>query len=270
VTALEVDEAWELLNVAVSAGLLRPATVKLPVASATWDEDHVSFAGVTSAEAWRRELPPVAAPGRTLNAATSVSLPDARLAGAIVETTSLKISELLFKRPWGTFRLDVGRLSFQGGDIRISAQTDTLLPYWNDRELLRVARDALGRARLTDEELLALVVSASDGNVRLSGNVRTPQAREAAVQAVTLALAPVGVIAAITDDLGLESTLSQALFRSGAARGAAVHPRSRLGHVTLYGWVRSAAVAAEAERVVLAVPAVRSVRSGLELDQARA
>jgi osmotically-inducible protein OsmY len=266
VTGFEVEETWEVLNVVVTAGLFKQATVKLPLASATWAEDHVAFSEVTSAQAFRRELPPVAAPARPITSETPVSLPGARVAGAIVEYSTRKAIEMLFTRPGGRFRLGVRQLTLQGGDIRFTAQTETLLPYYGDAELGRIAREALARApRLTDEERLSLAVAVAGDAVELTGNVFTAPSRDAAVQAVAQALAPATVSVAVYDDLGLETALGHALFVTGVVRAAPVHPRARLGHVTLYGRAKSPGAAAEAERVAAALPGVVSVQSRLEI-----
>jgi osmotically-inducible protein OsmY len=140
------------------------------------------------------------------------------------------------------------------------------LPYRSDAELLGLARGALARApRLTAEERLTLAVTASGDSVRLSGNVLTSHSRETVVQAATQALMPTPVRTEITDDLSLEFRVSRALFQAGVTRSAMVHPRSRLGHLTLYGLAASASAAAEAQRIAAQVPGVRSVQSRLDI-----
>jgi osmotically-inducible protein OsmY len=266
ITGLEVDESWEIINLFVTAGLFRARTVKLPMTSATWDAEHVAFPEVTASQAFNRELPPVAAPARPVNAETAVSLPETQLAGGIVERVSNRAVEVLFTRPAGMFRLPADEVSFQGTDIRITAQTDTLMPYRSDNELLRLAREGLARAqRLTSEERRAITIVTSDKEVTLAGNVLTAHSREFAVQAVTVAVAPAPVRDVIADDLGLEFEVGRALQRTGVSRGATVHPRARLGNVTLYGFATTAAAATEAERVASLVPGVRSVESRVEV-----
>src|SRR5205807_707774 len=77
---MDVDEAWEVLNISVRRGLLRKRTVKLPLNAATgWSTDYVAFDGITSEAAFAREVPPAAAPARPMSLETPVAMPGARL-----------------------------------------------------------------------------------------------------------------------------------------------------------------------------------------------
>jgi hypothetical protein len=262
---MEVDEAWEVLNLSVTSGYFKPATVRLPLVGAAWDEDHVVYDEVTSGAAFKRQVPPVAAASRPVNARTAVWIPGARLAGAVVDVSSRRASELLFSRRGGMFRLSTGQIAFQGMEMRMTAQTDTLVPYRSEGELLAAAREALAATRqLTGEERLAVTMAVNEHRLEMSGNVLTPRSRQTLVQAVAHAVSPMPLSESITDDLTLESTVARALQRSGIARSASLHPRSRLGVVTLYGSA-SLGAAAEAERVTTRVPGVRQVDNRIEI-----
>jgi osmotically-inducible protein OsmY len=264
VVGVEVDESWEVVNVFISAGLIKPRIIKLPMESAEWEGSHVAFPEITSGQALRREVPPVAAPARPLTGETPVALPDARLAGLIVEHASGRVQEILFSRAGSLYRLGSGQIIFQGSEIRIAAQTDTLIPYKTPRELIDTAREALARRReLTGEERRGIAVSVVDDEVLLSGNVLTPRSRTIVTQAVAAAVAPTPVRESLSDDLSLELAVSRALVRAGRAEG--VHPRSRLGVITLYGHAHSDAAAAEAARAATPVTGVRSVQSRIDV-----
>src|SRR3989304_7780430 len=83
--AREVDDEWAVLNVLVKRGVIRAQTVKLPFSAATdWSGEAVSF-DCTSGQAFRREVPPVGAPARTLWAKTVLSAPGVRLGGGLLD-----------------------------------------------------------------------------------------------------------------------------------------------------------------------------------------
>jgi hypothetical protein len=271
VTGIEVDENWEVVNVLVSTGIFKPKTVKLPMTTAAWDSEHLAFAEVRSTQAFNREVPPVAVAARVLTADVRVSIPEARPAGAITDQASRKVAELIFAKPGGMFRLATGQLIFQGNEIHIAAQTDTLTAYLKDRELLGAAREALASVQeLTASERRAIELSAGADMLEVSGNVLTSRSRAAALQAVAHAVAPTAVKDAIVDDLSLEFAVSRSLLQSGIARNAIIHPRARLGEITLYGHTDSPTAAEEAVRVASRVPGVRSVINRLDIPRRQA
>src|SRR3990172_6692546 len=123
--AFEIDEGWRVLNVVVSRGLFRPVEVRLPFSIATaWDDSALSL-DCTSDQAFGRELPPVAAPALPLSARTPVSAAEVRLAGALVERESRRVSRLLLTAGLltrDTRAVDVREVTLVGGRVRLAAQ----------------------------------------------------------------------------------------------------------------------------------------------------
>src|SRR3990170_4552406 len=126
--AFEIDEGWLVLNVVVSRGLFRPVEVRLPFSIAdAWDDGALSL-DCTSDQAFGRELPPVAAPAMPLSARTPVAAADVRLAGALVERESRRVSRLLLAAGLltrDTRIVDVTGVALEGGVVHLAAQLDT-------------------------------------------------------------------------------------------------------------------------------------------------
>jgi osmotically-inducible protein OsmY len=267
-TAFEIDEDWLVLNLVVSRGLFRPAEVRLPFAiAAAWDDDALSL-DCTSDQAFGRELPPVAAPPMPISARTPVTAPGVRLAGALVDRESRRVSRLLLAgglRGRDTRAVDVREVTLERGAVRPSAQLDALPVYRPDSELLQAVRDAIAtHPHLTSDDRRAVSVDVTDGAVRLSGNVRTPQAEAAAREAAASVPGVSEVRSAVVDDRALETAVGRALEAAGMSRHGRLYVRAALGEVTLEGYISAAGPARDIVKAAAAVPGVVSVVDRME------
>lgn len=261
--SIEVDEEWEVLNLAVRRGMLRWATsIKLPFSAVPdWSDERVSF-DCTSRQAFAREVPPVAAPARPLSADAATSMPDARLSGLLVEPTTRRASEVIIRLPGGLKgRLPVRDVSFEGKMLRIAAQAESLAPYLKDEELSLRATQMLD-ATLAGDERRSVSADVHSGVVTLNGNVRTKQTREWLADLVETLEGATARHSEVVDDMELELRTGQALARSGLSRNAGIYARSALGEVTLFGY--APATVDEIVRVASRVPGVRRVKSRIE------
>jgi len=269
-TSLDIDEDWEVLNATVTRRfLLWRSAAKLPFAlAAEWSDDFVAF-DCTSVQAFRHDMPPVAAPARPVSAATPVSAPGAKFAGALVSRTDRRARELLIahgivgqKR-----RVPVGQVTFEGKTLTPAVQAEKLPPYVDDSTLHRHVRRALAADRLlTPDDRHAMAVDISAGAVILTGNVRN---RSAAERAALVARAVEGVVDVrddLVDDPQLEQAVGAALDRAGLQRVAAVYARSNLGDVTLFGEAHSPAAVDEIIRAVSQLKGVGKVESRLQVQ----
>jgi len=158
---------------------------------------------------------------------------------------------------------------FEGQVLHPGVQPDALIPYYQDEELQRLVRRALAAAKgLTPGEISYIAAEATDGGVRLSGNVRTKNSREAARQAVSAALGLAVDVSRLADDIELESEIALALERAGLTRKAEVFVRCTLGEAVIFGRAPSQAVAGEVARATAHVPGVRSVSNRLVIAPA--
>ncbi len=269
VAALDVNEEWEVLNVTIKRGFLRASSVKLPLSAASgWSDGEMAFDGFTSAQAFSREVPPVAAPARTLSQETPLSLAGARLAGLLVDRIGRKATDVLIRQGVASdreSRVGVAEISFEGKTMHVAVQTERLPVYRSDDELRELARQALAKDRnLMADELRALSVDVSNGRVSLAGNARTKQAKESARRAALEVIGPM-LKDDVVDDVQLEMDIGLALDRAGLQRAAQVYARSSLGQVTLFGYAPSSRALDEILRVVSRVPAVRRAQSRIEV-----
>ncbi|HLA17735.1 MAG TPA: BON domain-containing protein [Dehalococcoidia bacterium] len=267
--AFEIDEDWLVLNVVISRGLLRPVEVRLPFSIAdAWDEAALSL-DCTSDQAFGRELPPVAAPAMPLSAHTPVSPAEARLAGALVERSSRRVSRLLLSGGLLTREMravDAAAVTLEKGVVRLAAQMDTLPLYRPDPELLQALRDAIAvHPHLTADDRRALTLDVADGVAYLSGNVRSPQAEASVRQAAASVPGVREVRSAVVDDRTLETAVGRALEAAGMFRHGRLYVRAALGEVTLEGYISSAGPAADIVKAVAAVPGVRSAVDRMEV-----
>lgn len=269
-TAFEVSEDWEVLNVTVTRMRLgRPSSVRLPFsAAAGWSHERIAFA-CSSDQAFGRQIPPVAAPARPLSASTPVALTGASLSGAVVETGRRTVAALLLRLGREERRLRPQDAAFDGKLLRVAVQPETLAIWVSDEELVRRVMAALGDRRvLSPEDRRSLSVKASDGVVRLEGNVPT---RDAARRAQMAAAAVPGVLRVdngIVDDATLEIELGRILDAAGLQRAARLTVRSAWGEVTLLGYASSPKIVEEAMRTIAAQPGVRAVSSLVQTGQA--
>lgn len=266
VTGFEIDEAWEILNILVTDGLIRSTTVKLPLDKATWTADQVSFPEATSTQAFAREVQPVAAPARPVTARTPLSMPGTRLAGALVDSRSRIAPELLVARGGRIHRVPVDQISFSGKDMVLSIRGDALDAFHDDESIEAALTLAIARTRaIPADEGREIELSVRSGRIVLSGNVRTKQAAEAVKAAAANVAGATSVSVQIVDDVELEFAIARALYNAGIARDAGIHPRSALGDITLFGFAASAGVAAEAVRCAARVSGVRAVHDRIEI-----
>lgn len=267
-TSIEVDEDWRVLNVGVSrGGLRRQTSVRLPFSAAVaWSGARVAFA-CRSAQAFARELPPVAAPARPLSVSTPVSVAGATLVGLLVEPTHRAATDILLRIGREERRAHLQDLRWEGKTLGLTVQPEALPLYVADEELVRRVLAALSdRHLLAPEDRRTVVAEASGGVVQLTGNVRTKAAARRAAAAAATVPGVVRVENAIVDDASLEVTAGRALDAAGLQRTAQIFVRSAWGEVTLLGRAPTVAIAEEAVRVVRDLPGVRTVRSCVQID----
>lgn len=271
VSSIEVDEGWEALNVSVRYGFLRPRSVRLPLAAATaWDDAFLAFDETTSSSAFAREITPIAAPSRPLSTDTPIA-GGGRLVGLLVDPATRRAKEVLFQRGGRVFRVPTGGVTFEGKVLHPGVQPDALVPYYQEEELQQRVRRALAEASgLTPGEASYISAEPTDGGVRLTGNVRTRNSREAARRAVSAALGVPVDVSSLTDDVELESEIGLALEGAGLTHRADVFVRSTLGEAIIFGRAPSQAVADEVARATARVPGVRSVSNRMTIAPAEA
>lgn len=267
VTAIEITDDWEAVNVVVEGGILFwRSSIRMPLSAASgWADDHVAFA-CTSRQAFRHEIPPVAVPARPIDDDTPVSAPSIHVAGALVDSGDRKVREMILSRGVsGLLRITIGEVTFEGKTLAIAAQPQTLPRYRSDGEIIedihRVIHEDSG---LTGDDKRGLHFSVESGAVTLTGNTRI---RKACERAVSLAAQVGGVVSVkdeAYDDLTLETAIGLALDKAGVSRHSEVYARASLGEVRLYGTVPSAAAADDAIRATGSVPGVRQVISHLK------
>lgn len=265
VTSLDIDEAWEVLNVTVTRGLFKRVSVRLPFSTVrAWSWAGCAF-NCTSAQAYAREIPPIAAPARPVSPDTPVALPGVTLAGLIVGVTTRQATELIFKLGAGYRRAPVAGARFDGKTLHPGLAVDAMAVYKTDVDIEDAVSAAIVRNKaLMPDELRHLDVRSSGGIVTLSGNVRTSAAKQRAAAAASVP----GVIAVqndIVDDMDLEVATGRALASAGLQRTGEVYARSILGSVTVFGTVLSERVAEDIVRTLARVPGVRTVTSRIEV-----
>ncbi|HET9477338.1 MAG TPA: BON domain-containing protein [Dehalococcoidia bacterium] len=266
VASIEISEDWEVYNVAIRQGIFRARTVRLPLEAATeWGDECVAFGQATSNAAFGREVPPVAAPSRPVSEETPIA-GGGTLAGLLVSRATRRAGEVLIERGGRVYRVPVEGISFQGKTMYAGVPSDPMVPYFGEDELRERAKAALASVtEISSGELQSMEIDPAGAGVRLTGNVRTRQSREAALRAVWAALGiPVSVRGLITD-IEVETELGLAFDRSGLTRDAEIFPRSILGQVVLRGRARTAGAAQEVARATAKVAGVRSVVNRMEV-----
>ncbi len=268
--AMDVDTNWEVLNVVIQRGVLRwSSEVKLPLSAATgWADDHITF-DCTSRQAFGREIPPIAALAPRLSKATTVNLPRAVLSGLMVAVASRRASEIIVLQGPGLrkqTRIAVGSVIIQGDSLRITASSEDLPPYRTDSELAASVLSALSLdGSLGADDRRVLSVEAVNGTVRLSGNVRTGDTKKRIERIARSVPGAESVESRLVDDPDLELGIGRALDQSGLLNGANIYVRSRLGEVTISGYVRASRTEFEIVRVISAMAGPCRVKSVLEL-----
>ncbi len=273
ISALEITEDWEAVNVVVESGfLLWHSSVRLPLSAASdWSDDSVTFA-CTSRQAFGHEVPPVAVPSRPIGSDTPISAPSVTIAGALIDQAERKVQEIILSRGVaGHRRISVSDVTFKGKTLALAVQPQTLRRYRPDEEIRRsIHRQIRDDSGLTADDKRGLHFAVEGGVVTMSGNARVENARERAIETVQ-AIGGVTIVNDTShDDLGLETMIGLALDRAGVGRHSEIYARSSLGNVQLYGYVPSAAARDDAVRAVAGVAGARDVTSRLEVQPAAA
>jgi osmotically-inducible protein OsmY len=272
VSALDVTEGWELLNLTISSGVLFfRQSVKLPASAVESFTEGAVYIAASSTKAFARELPPIAAPARPVSSQTPVSRGGMRFAGVILDSTDKRVTEVLISRGQATYRAPVSKLTFSGKTLMFTAAPEQLAEYRADTDILAGIRRAITEDEgLTPDDKRSVTVDVEGGVVTLGGNVRVKQTRE---RIDTIARGVSGVIAVrdeIIDDFALETAIGLALDRQALSHGANVYARSNLGQITLYGTAASPRQAEDIIRAVAKAPGVRQVKSLLAVRAAAA
>ena len=266
-TALEVDESWEVLNIAISQGILRwIQRVRLPFDLAgNWSETAVNLS-CTRTEAFSREIPPIAAPSRPISAETPLALAGSRLSGALVSPDSRKVTDLIIRLGKKLLRVPTTDITFEGKTLRLTVQPDTIPEHRSDRD---IAADVWSRLRndsvIMPDEFRGLEIETAGSIVTLNGNVRRKGTKEHAESLVAQVSGLTELRSQLKDDLQLEIDIAAQLHKAGIQRVSTVYARSSLGDVTLYGRSPAIQIIEDATRVSAAVAGVRSVHSRIEV-----
>ena len=272
ISAIEITEGWEAVNVVVENGFLFwRSSVRLPLSAVSdWTDDSVTFT-CTSRQAFGHEVPPVAVPSRPIASDTPVAPSDASIAGALIDQGDRQVQEIILSRRAGHVRIPVSDVVFEGRTLSLSAQPETLPRYRPDDEIGRSIHRAIRNDDgLTADEKRSLHFAVEGGVVTMSGNARVENARERAIEIVDAITGVTIVNDASHDDLGLETAVGLALDGAGVGRHSEIYARSSLGQLQLYGYVPSPAAKDDAVRVAAAVAGVRDVTSRLEVQPAAA
>jgi osmotically-inducible protein OsmY len=267
VSALDISEGWELLNLTISSGVLfLRQSVKLPASAVESFTEGAVYIAASSTKAFARELPPIAAPARPVSSQTPVSRSGMRFAGIILDTTDKRVTEALISRGQTTYRAPVSKLTFDGKTLMFTAALEQLPEYRADTDVLAGIRRAITEDEgLTPNDKRSVTVDVESGVVTLSGNVRVEQTRGRMDAIVRGVPGVIGVRDEIIDDFALETAIGLALDRQALSHGANVYARSNLGQVTLYGTAPSPRQAEDIIRAVAKAPGVRQVHNLLAL-----
>ncbi len=266
VSALDVTEDWEVLNLTVSSGVLFfRQSVKLPMSAVKSLAEEAVYIAASSTKAFARELPPIAAPARPVSAETPVSRGRTRFAGVILNTDGNRVTEVLVSRGLTTYRVPLSHLAFEGKTLTFTSTPDELPEFHTDTDMLARIRSAITEDEgLTPDDKRSVTVDVEGGAVTLGGNVRIKQTGERIHAIARRARGVIAVRNEIVDDFALESAIGMALDRNSAD----VQARSNLGQVTLYGTASSPRQAEDIIRAVEKVPGVRQVKSLLAVSAA--
>ena len=265
VSALDITEDWEVLNLTVSSGVLFfRQSVKLPMSAVKSLADGEVYVSANSIRAFAREIPPIAAPARPVSAETPVSRGGTRFAGFILNSADRRVTEVLVSRGLTTYRVPISQLAFEGKTLTFTSAPDELAEFHADSDVIARTRSAITEDQgLSPDDKRNVTVGVEGGVAMLGGNVRVRQTAERIAALVGGVPGVVTVRNAITDDFELEAAIGLALDRQGLGRDAEVYARSSMGEVTLYGSVSSLRQADDIVRAVAKVPGVRQVHNVL-------
>lgn len=269
--AFEIDDSLEVLNIVVSRGFLRwTESVKLPFTAAPrWSESLLELS-CTSAEAFAREVPPVAAPARPISKETPVALSDSSLLGAMINGPTRRVTALIVRVGSSRLRVPASDVSFEGKVMHVTAPPESLSEHRSDSEIAREAWRRLSRDKqIAPDEIQSIEVDSTGGSVVLKGNVRRKQTRERAAALVSAVPGITHLENRIADDLRIETDVGWALERAGVQRAASVYGRSSLGEIVLFGHAPSRQVVDDAIRVASAINGAREVTSRVQVGASR-
>lgn len=270
VTALDITEDWEALNLTISSGtFFSQQSVKVPMSAVKSLEGSAVYIAATSYNAFAREIPPIAAPARPVSSDTPLSSGGLRFAGALLSVDGqYHVAEVLVSRGFTTYRVPLNQVGFLGATLTFTTAPDELAEYQFDTDILeQIKRAIVDDRNLMPDDKRYVHAAVEGGDVTLTGNVQVRASRE---YLATLASQVPGVVSVdnrVMDDLDLESAIGAAILREGLAH-ARVYARSKLGEVTLYGTVASPRHAEDVERAIKRVPGVRVVKSQLTVNAA--
>jgi osmotically-inducible protein OsmY len=270
VSALDISEGWEVLNLTISSGVLFfQQSVKLPMSAVKSLTEGAVYISANSIQAFAREIPPIAAPARPVSAETPVSRGGTHFAGVILNTDGNRATEILVSRGLTTYRVPISQLAFEGKTLTFTSAPDELAEFHADSDILASIRSAITEdAGLTPDDKRSVTFDVESGAVTLGGNVRVEQTGERMDAIVRGVPGVVGVRDEIVDDFALETAIGLALDRPALSHDANVYARSDLGEVTLYGTASSPRQAEDINRAVAKVRGVRQVKSLLAVSAA--
>jgi osmotically-inducible protein OsmY len=263
VSALDVTEDWEVLNLTVSSGVLFfQRSVKLPMSAVKSLVDSEVYISANSIQAFAREIPPIVVPARPVSSETPVSRGGTRFTGVILNTADKRAAEALVSRGLTTYRVPVSQLSFEGKTLTFTSAPDELAEFHGDSDVLaRIGHAITEDEGLTPDDKRNVTVEVAGGVAIMGGNVRLDTTAERLEALVAGVPGVVSVRNTIIDDFELEAAIGLALDRQGLGRDAEVYARSSLGEVTLYGSVSAPRQADDIVRAVAKVPGVRQVQN---------
>lgn len=269
-SAFDLTEEWEVVNIVVSTGLLfGQSSVKLPFSTVKRFDSTGVYLDVVSFTAFAREVPPVAIPARPVSAKTPIGHPGAKVAGVLVRTSDHRASDVLIDSRGNIRRAPRELVTFDGPTLSLQQQLDTLPVYYDDDEIFERIQDEIRNDPvLPVDDKSTLVISVDRGNITIAGNVRARTTRDLGQAVVQRVPGVVSIRNQIADDLALETTIGLALARAGYTRTSEVTARSNLGRVTLWGYAPSLRAIDDIVREVARVPGVRRVESHVELRAA--
>lgn len=269
VTALDITEHWEVLNLTVSSGaFFSQQSVKLPMTAVkSVDESGVRISA-TSFKAFAREVPPVAAPARPVTADTPVAQ-GLRFAGALLNVdTQYHVAEVLLTGGFTTYRVPLDQIEFEGATLRFSSEPDNLHEYHFDEDILEQIKRTIVEDRvLMPDEKLRVKSTVDAGAANLTGNVWVRSAREYLAALVSSVPGVTSVHDEVADDIDIEARIGVSLLREGLTH-ARISARANLGHVIVYGAAATPRQAEDIERTIARVPGVRQVTNHLTVNPA--
>lgn len=270
VTALDITEHWEALNLTVSSGsFFRQQSVKLPMTAVKSLDAGAVYIAASSFKAFAREVPPIAAPARPVSIDMPVSQQGIRFAGGLLNIDSYyHVAEVLLSGRFTTYRVPVSQLDFEGATLRFISKPDDLPRYYFDEDILEQIKRAIVEDRvLMPDEKQRLKTTVDAGAATLTGNVWVRSARDYLTALVSRVPGVISVRDEVADDIDIEAKIGVSLMREGLGQ-ARVSARAKLGDVIVYGTAASTRQAEDIERTIARVPGVRLVSNRLTLSPA--